>query len=181
MIAFVTSIGESTTELCAWTLERNGFEVVLLESESSLAEKLKDIYDIARDDFVRVDADIVVNRNLTVEKLYDTTADDLWWVQYLTYDWHKQDTTHGGVQFIKKEALPALRANVDRMMTMERPESELYRISDFHNPRRCDWYPMVMGLNGYKQSDVERIKATKRRRNQYDSYDWMLAERLAAL
>jgi hypothetical protein len=67
MKAFVTSIGEPTTDLCVWSLERNGFEVVLLNNGSLLADKLKSIYEQATDDFVRIDADVVVNSTFTPE------------------------------------------------------------------------------------------------------------------
>lgn len=181
MIAYVTSIGETTEELCVWSLKRNGFFVVLLrDPDTSLAAKLKQTYNYADDDFVRVDADVVVNKNLTPE-IGELANAGQWWMQFWTYEWYKQDFTHGGVQFIKKQALPALRANVDRMQGMERPESELYRLPEFHDPRRCDWYPMVVGLHGFKQADYQRIKDTKTRRGQIAAYDFELAEKLDQL
>lgn len=179
MKAFVTSINEPTTDLCIWSLERNGFEVVLLKRWDSLAEKLADIYSQADDDFVRVDADTVPNQNLTEPALRAAADDRLWWVQFLTYDWYKQDTTHGGVQFIKKEALPALRANIKDSLSLERPESQMYRLKEFHNPRRCDWNPCIMGITNYK-NDMRRVREVKERRLQWD-YDWELAEKLGKL
>lgn len=61
MKAYVTSIGEPTTDLCVWSLERNGFETVLIQDQTTLAEKLKRIYSEADEDFVRIDADVIVN------------------------------------------------------------------------------------------------------------------------
>lgn len=179
MKAVVFSIGESTTDLCVWSLKRNGFDVVLYQSSTSLWQKLKDCYGDMDEDFVRVDADVVPNKVLRPENL--RAPDDVWWVQYLTYDWYKQNSTHGGVQFIKKEALPVLRSRVDYFKGQDRPETMLFRVSEFHNPRRCITHDVIMGLNGYKQKDVERVKAVKRRRNQYDNYDWELMQKLEEL
>lgn len=176
MKAIVTSIGEVTTDLCIWSLERQGFEVKLYKSDSNLWSKLKQIYFDTDDDFIRVDADVVVNQN--IKNIH--VPDDIWWVQFLTYDWFKQDTTHGGVQYISKQAIPALRAHIEDAKYRDRPETHMYRIEPFHNPRRCISQDVIMGLNGYKAKDVERVKKTKKDRLQ-DGYDWELAERLSAL
>lgn len=181
MLAFITSIGEKTTELCKWSLERNGFETCLILSENSLAEKLRHIYIEAQDDFVRIDADCVVNRNLLPPLVRQMSQQEHWWTQFLTFDWHKQDTTTGGVQFIRREALPALRDNIGKFIDSERPETEISRIKDFYNPRRFASVQTIVGIHGYKASDVERIRQTKVRRGQDQYYDWELAERLDSL
>lgn len=179
MIAYLTSIGEATTELSEWALKRNGFKVRMLNDNSTLANKLKRIYYEVDEDFVRVDADVVVNSNLVPNKLY--LADPrIWWVQYYTFDWFKQDIGHGGIQFIKKQALKALRANIDNFMDAERPESQMYRLDEFNNPRRCVSDKTVMGIHGYGQTDIQRVKDTKKRRHQ-THFDWELAERLSNL
>jgi len=149
------------------------------DSISSLWAKLKFIYETADDDFLRVDADTIVNRNCTVGNIKrDIKNDVIWWQQYRTFNWHQQDITHGGIQLIKKEALPYLRAQIMEAEHKERPESYMYRIKPFHDPRRCVTNETVMGLNGWGQEDIERIKKTKQRREQYNDYDWELAERL---
>lgn len=180
MRALITSIGESTTGLCYWALERNGFDVFLLQdSQSSLWAKLKWIYSNTDEDFLRVDADVIVNKNCVPRNIKRDAKDkEIWWTQYRTYDWMQQDITHGGIQFIRKEALPYLRAQIMEAEHKERPESYMYRIKPFHDPRRCVTNETVMGLNGWGQDDIERIKETKRRRMQYDNYDFELAERL---
>lgn len=179
MRAYVTSIGESTEELCIWALERNGFEVVLVkDDETTLWKKLQWIYNTAKDDFLRVDADIIVNRNCTVDSLVE---DDAWWVQYQTFDWYKQDVAYGGVQFIKKECFEALRNNIDTFVDAERPESQMFRLDEFYNPRRCISKDKIMGLNGFAQTDIDRVIDTKKRRRQFGSYDFELVERLNKL
>lgn len=179
MRAFITSIGEPTTDLCKWSLERNGFDVHLVVGNTSLASKLETIYALADDDFFRIDADVIPNRALRPD-LAKNLDPAIWWLQYMTFDWYKQDVTYGGVQFIRKEALPALREHVHEALELERPESYMFRLKEFHNPRRCISNMMIMGLHGYKNDPV-RTKATKERRLQADNYDFELAERINAL
>lgn len=177
MKAYVTSIGEPTTDLCIWALERQGFEVVLLNDRSSLWDKLKRIYLEADDDFIRVDADVIVNKN--IKELIKQK--EFWWYQALTYDWFIQGSTHGGVQFYRKETLPILRKHVDEATRLHRPESYMFRLEEFHNPRVCGSFEVICGLHGYGQSDVDRIKRVKTERGQEDNYDWELAERLSKI
>lgn len=179
MKAFVTSIGEPTTRLCCDQLRKHGFEVVLLKDDRTLWGKLKAIYDQADDDFLRVDADLVPNRNIA--SFWDTADPGVWWLQARCFDWWKQDVGHGGAQFIRKAALPYLRVHVGQYEHADRPETELSRIRDFHEPRRFVSSDVVVGLHGYGQADMERVKAVKRRRKQYDNYDFDLVERLEAL
>jgi hypothetical protein len=180
MKAYVTSIGESTRDLCVWSLERNGFEVVLIENGSLLVDKLKVIYELADDDFVRIDADVVPNKNLIPESLIASAEQHQWWIQYETYDWNKQDLSWGGAQFIKKEALPFLRTKVDDFHNYDRPETMLSRIPEFHNPRRFESCPMVVGIHSFAAADIDRVKAVKERRNGV-GYDWELANKLLGL
>lgn len=175
MRAYITSIGEKTTELCKWSLERNGFEVILVEGLTTLQEKLKFIYNDTNEDFVRVDADVIPNRNLTPD-----IKTDNWWTQFQMFEWFRQDVGWGGVQFIKKEALPALRANVDQFKWHDRPETELSRIPEFHNPRRFASDPTIMGVHNYK-NDIKRVSKVKANRGQSHLFDWALVERINEL
>ncbi len=178
MKAFVTSIGETTTDLCVWALERQGFDVELIYNEtSSLADKLEVIYSRANDDFIRVDADVIVARN--IKKL--SLPKDIWWVQGQCFGWYSQDVINGGVQLISKKALPILRENVAMAKRHERPETYLYRIPEFNNPRRCVSQDVVCGIHGYKQENIDRVIATKQRRGQLDNYDFELARKLNEL
>lgn len=179
MRAYVTSIGEATTSLSVWSLERLGFEVILIEdAQTTLWDKLLQIFKGADDDFLRVDADVIVNRNILDMVKYEN---DLVWTQALTYDWHKQDITHGGIQFIRKEAIQSVRNHIYEAKWRDRPESYLYRLREFHQPRVCGTFEKVCGLNGYGQDDVERVKQVKLRRMQYDNYDFELSERISQL
>ncbi len=179
MKAYVTSMGENTTDLCIWSLERQGFETILIKDTTSLWNKLDHIFEDANDDFLRVDADVVVNNN--VQELVDQKH--LWWYQSLTFGWFKQDIIHGGVQFIRKECLTSVRNHINECQYMERPESYLSRLEEFHNPRMFGTFEKVCGIHGFGQSDddTKRAKLTKTIRGRYGEYDWELAERLSAL
>jgi len=180
MKAYITSVGEPTTDLCMFSVERNGFEAVLIQdANTTLAQKLKQIYDQADDDFIRVDADVILNKHLT-SKTVDYHKTDDWWVQFKTWDWFQQDVCNGGVQFIRKEALPDLRANVDTFAESERPESQLFRLDEFHSPRRCSTSKWIVGIHGYG-NNLEQVRVVKTRRGQLDNYDFELVERLNAL
>lgn len=179
MRAYVTSIGERTMELCEWSLKRNGFDVTLLKSDSNLWSKLKDIYNQADEDFVRIDADVVVNRSFTPESL-NLYQGDVWWWQFQCFDWFKQDLGYGGVQYIREQAIPHLRDNVDKFIDAERPETELSRIKEFYEPRRFESVETVAGLNNYR-NDMKRVMKTKSNRGQLNDFDWELAEKLNEL
>lgn len=178
--AFVTSTGEPTRDLCIWSLERRGFEVVLLEDESTtLAQKLAGIYVMTDDDFVRVDADVIVTRPIDKTIEYFPATDKTWWLQFQTYDMYKQRPTNGGIQFIRREALPALRANIGKFLHDDRPETRMWNLDEFHKPRRCQTHLQHMaGLHGFGRQDLERVKKTKLGRKEPEVYDFELAEKL---
>ncbi len=174
MKAYVTSIGETTTDLCVWSLERLGFEVVLMQDRTMLWDKLRRIFKSETEDFLRVDADVVVNKNvLELVKLKT-----YWWYQPFTFDWWQQDKTHGGIQFIRAEAIPIVREHIEEAHRLDRPESYLYRLQEFHEPRMCVTYDAICGLHGYKQADTERVMNQKMKRGYYDDFDWELAVKL---
>lgn len=183
MRAYVTSIGEPTEELCIWSLERNGFDVRLVKDPaSSLRDKLHWIYYNADESFLRVDADIIVNKWFVPQALewLDLQDPNIWWWQFKTFDWLKLDINHS-MAYIKKEALPDLRNGINSIPITTRPETEMSRIKEFYNPRRFDTYEAaIVGLHGYK-TNLEEAKQLKHRRNQQDLYDFEMAERLNSL
>lgn len=172
MKAYITSINEPTTGLCEWQLKRFGFEVEIISGEDSLACKLSRIYNLADDDFLRVDADVIVNKNI-----FDLIKSDAWWCSGKTYDIFKNDVTVGGVQYITKQCLPILRGNVGRFINAERPESQMFRLDEFHNPRVCTIHNLVDGIHGFGIKQYEYVRETKNRRKQF-FYDWELYEKL---
>lgn len=176
MRAYVTSVGEKTTKLCVSELVNLGYDVVLVKDpKTSLWHKLKYIYYEESEDFLRVDADVVCNKNVT-----RLNSINNWWVQGVTFDWYKQDLAFGGVQLVRKEAIPHLRAHIDEARHEDRPETFMSRIKEFHDPRRFETLDVVCGIQNYK-NDMSRVKKTKVNRNYYETYDWDLAKKLEAL
>ena len=182
MIAYVTSMNEPTTALCKKQLEKNGFLVFVLDKNETLAEKLKRIYNAnIEGSFLRVDADIIVNRHMTPEFLESLYNPDIWWWQFITFDWYKQDVSNS-MAFITDNALPALKANIDKHLNSLRPETEMSRLEEFGNPRRFYTYTkQIMGIHGYGIKNIEPVKELKKARGQYEQYDFELAEELNKL
>lgn len=180
MIACVTSMGEPTTDICIWALRRNGWDVKVYEGKSTLGQKLERIYNDLDEDFLRVDADVIVNRNCVLEPHKIETYAEQWWTQYTLYNWFKQDLSPGGVQLIQKECLPILRTHIPNHVNDERPETSMFRLREFFNPRRCETVPLVVGLNGFGIPDWEYVRNTKNRRGQTD-YDWDIVDKLGTL
>lgn len=168
MKAYVTSIGEPTTDLCVWSLERQGFEVVLLNDGTTLWNKLKKIYEMADDTFLRVDADVIANRNIKRVAM----PSSVWWVQYNCFGWFSQEASPGGIQLYGKETLEHLRKRIDEAEHMDRPETFMSRLVEFHEPRRFASSDMICGVHGYMQNDYDRIYKVKAHRNQLDNYDF---------
>lgn len=179
MRAVVFSVGEKTTDLCVWSLERNGFDVTLYKDGTTLWHKMKRVYNELDEDFLRVDADIVLNRSLTPQRLLDIkhTNLEIWWWQFLCYDWYKQETNHA-LSFMRKESLAPLRARIDEFKTDIRPETMCSRISEFYNPRRFETWEQIVGIHGYGIKNMKPVMELKAARNQSHLYDFELAQRL---
>lgn len=176
----MTHINEPTLGLCIWALERNGFEVEVISGNDSLASKLKKIFLTVDEDFLRVDADIIVNRKMTPTMLNSLSDPNIWWWQFLCFDWFKQDTNHA-MSFIKREALPALRSNIDRFKKSIRPETDCSRIEEFYEPRRFATHNEIMGLHGYGNKNLKPVMELKAKRGQSHLYDFELTEELNKL
>ena len=174
MRAYITATHEPTLELAKWSLARWGFDVVVVQGDDRLSDKLSLIYHEAKDDFVRMDADVIANSNVQMLGLQGSS--DTWWEQYLTFDMYKCDVTHGGIQLIKKEALKYLRANIGDFMHDERPETRMYRLDEL-NPH-CATREVILGVHGWGGQDIKQVKLTKSERLQLDGYDWELVERM---
>lgn len=179
MKAYVTSVGERTTNLCLWSLQRQGFDTELVSGNSTLGEKLQYIYETADDDFVRVDADVIVAKRLDHIVTYPPFSENVWWVQFPVFDMYKLDLSNGGIQYIKKDALDALRRGIGEFLHDDRPETRMWNLDALKRPRRCQTYKYhVAGLHGFAQKDLDRVKTTKNNRKYADTYDFEMADKL---
>lgn len=175
MKAIVFSIGESTTSLCADQLTRYGFDVEVWLDGTSLANKLKRLYEYD-EDILRVDADIIPNRFV---KDVIPSKDD-WWVCASGWDWYANEIRAVSIHYMRKEALRVGRKHIDEALNMVRPETYISRLPEFYNPRRFRTIDVAAGLHGYGQKPHrERIKQLKDKRGQ--DYDWSLVERIEDL
>lgn len=178
MKAYVFSIGERTTELCCELMREYGFEVILYQDQTSLWEKLKRFYTDALatndQDFVRIDADIIPNRNV-VRLASQSTG----WTCASGYDWYKQDRGAISVHVMSRAVIEECLKHIEEAMNKVRPETHLWR-HPLINPDTRVEESFSCGIHGYGQGDQrERIKSLKASRNQ--DYDWPLVERIEAL
>lgn len=149
------------------------FDVELIKGPDSLAHKLEYIYNEAKEDFLRVDADVIPNGNVLELDNYNKSY---WWVQARVFDLYKNDLMNGGIQFIKEPAIKYLKKYISKHMNDERPETGVWRESDINNHTITN-IEVICGVHGFGQKDLDRVRATKGRRNQTD-YDFKLSERL---
>ncbi len=183
MKVYLFSKGETTTALAQWSLERLGFEVILIRDDNT---KFYDKYVLFLEQAVesgdkiviRADADVIVHKNFKglVKKFIDQYADNekrFWWICGKAFCFLKMEIIDGAPQIISREALLASMANIHRFKDADRPETELTRLADFYAPRRFVALDDFSGVHGFKQSkeDIERVIAMKKRRKQFDGWD----------
>lgn len=176
MKAFVFSIGEKTTDLCCELMDKYGYDVTLYEDSSSLWDKLGRFYRQALEskeqEFVRIDADIIPNRN--VLRLENTG-----WQCAVGYDWYSQDRKAISIHLMDRSVIELCLKFYNEAEDMIRPETYLWRKAEInqHTSIRGEF---SCGIHGYGQKDQrERIKNLKQSRNQ--DYDWELIEKIEAL
>lgn len=178
--AYIFSIGEHTTDLCVDLMNKYGFETHLIYNEtSSLWDKLKYFYTVALetddDVFVRVDADIIPNKN--VNKLVKSF--NYGWSCASGYDWYKQDRGAISIHVMDRATIKKCLEHIEEAKDKVRPETYLWRL-DSVNPSTRVIEDYSCGVHGYgQQKHRARIKALKDSRGQ--SYDWDLVERIEKL
>lgn len=177
MKCFVFSIGERTTDLCVELLKEYGLEVILLQDKTTLWEKLKQFYTQAleTDDyfFMRVDADIIPNRN--VLRLNSGSG----WNCASGFDWYSQDRKAISVHVMERPIIEKCLVHIEEAKDQVRPETYLWRMPEI-NPYTSIEVDFNSGIHGYGQRDHrKRIKDLKHIRGQ--NYDWELLDRIEAL
>ncbi len=191
--AYLFSIGESTTEISKWSLERLGFEVVLIEDpKTSFSEKYEQFLKMAKEDggwVVRTDADIVHNKHFGRE--IDTIRKEIphsqiiWW-QFPLYCCLRHEIIRGAPMFMSPKVIRfGQKFKNDFFRKANRPETKFYRqkeINQYCAVREMESY-QVAGLHGYAQNeeDVQRVLVQKNKRNQLQDWDLKIIERLKNL
>lgn len=196
--AYLFSIGESTTELSKWSLERLGFEVVLLQDpKTTLAEKYEEFIANHEGDewVVRMDADVIVNKHFEREvkmitNFYKEQEDmkDIWWWQFRTFCMLKQEVINSTPQLMRREFFDyAFKKGYHKNCFREelRPETALFRdpVVNPHTQTRRMLEGQVAGIHGYRQKpeDFKRVMEMKKARRQLGEWDLELTQRINEL
>jgi hypothetical protein len=175
MKAYLCSIGEKTTELCQEQLAKFGYEVILLGDKEPWYEKYKKFVFMADEDCIRIDADVIPNKNIVH---LDDFACNM--VQGQTYDFYKNGVGVTSPVLYRKEALEIIKKNW-HLVGKNRPETDASRIPEVNKSfHTCDW---VVGIHGFLQNreDLERHWGNKIARGQIKDYDFELATKLQNL
>lgn len=174
MKAYVTSIGERTTALCCEQLERFGFGVVLMQSDENWPHKYARFIHEADENCLRVDADVIVNKNIATVQFNGLMK------QWHTYDFYRNDIGVTSPVYYSKLALGFIRNRITKI-DWTRPEATAWRLPDINGLTETG--PEVVGIHGFFQDDehLKRHLENKIERKQIEEYDFELARKMKAL
>lgn len=179
MKAYVTSIGERTTEICVSQLEKFGFDVIISSAVEPWHQKYRRFLEIMDEDILRVDADVIVNKNI-IDEYKDFLSNGELMRQWTIFDFYRNDLWIGQPVAYSKKALSIIRGYI-MSMDEKRPETWASRIPEI-NP-----YLMtsmnVVGMHGFFQ-DMEAFKRHlkhKIERKQESHCDFQMAEKILNL
>lgn len=172
MKAYLTSIGEQTTDICKSQLERFGFEVILLDKKEDWLTKYKRFLTIAYEDCIRIDADIIPNKHIKV--FQDCNA---FLAKANVYDLYRNEVWPLSPVYYSKEALEILRKA--EITDENRPETALWRSFK----EKTTKLPEVVGIHGLGSNlnTIERAKKNKVDRKQIQDYDFDLVYKIISL
>lgn len=165
-------------------MEEYGFEVILLKDpRTNLWEKLKEFYEKAleTDDewFVRIDADIIPNRNVIKLSEIPSGLEELKWICASGFDWYSQDRKAISVHLMHRSVIGECYKYIDEARDKIRPETYLWRKESINDLTGIAG-AFNCGIHGFAQQDQRnRIQWLKYNRNQ--DYDWKLLDRIEAL
>ncbi len=180
MKAYVTSIGEKTTDICVRQLKRYGFDVVLLDKKEPWIEKYKNFIDkTPREDCLRVDADVVVNKHIK-EVFNVANLEDILMAQFSLYDLYQNDIFVGQPVLYKKASFKIIQDNFWKLQ-QNRPEATAWRLEDINHSTFSS--PQIVGMHGFFQDEqtVTRAIKNKEDRHQMGRYDFQLVKELMIL
>lgn len=179
--AYVTSIGERTTDICCEQLKRLGFDVFLLDEKEEWIVKYKKFIEIAIAPCVRVDADVIVNKNLKeyCETFVKHPIEDM--TQFNVFDLYKNDLSNTSPLLYSEKAINKIRELSDKIDS-KRPETSAWRLIQ-NECLEVYTSTQIMGIHGLLQ-DTETIKRAKQNkidRKQIDNYDFDLVFKIKEL
>lgn len=182
MKAYLTTIGELTTDICKKQLERFGYEVIVLGGIEAWPDKYKRFIETANEDCIRIDADIVPNENIKEiagEVIHKTKilGEKILMMQFHCYDFYKNMIGISSPVYYSKEALEIIRKNL-KQVDMRRPEANAWRLPQINEFTHTS--QKVVGLHGFFQDEAAYFRAMQNKidRRQMHLYDFQLAEQL---
>jgi hypothetical protein len=166
MKCYLTTIGEVTTEICKKQLESFGFEVILLDEKEPWIDKYKRFINLANDDCIRIDADVIPNKHIT--ELKDTKS-LFSMIQVKGFDIYLNDIKVMSPVLYRKKALDIIRRNIG-LLDKNRPETSAWRLPELNkDTQTLDIICGVHGLNQRKE-DIERHIQHRKERKQEGGY-----------
>lgn len=182
MKAYLCSVGEKTTQICKEQLERFGFEVVLFDEKEKWEDKYKRFINTANEDCLRVDADVVPNKNIEFLKIapYSFRNLDKLMIQCKGYDFYKNDIGVIGIVFYRKQAIDIIKRDFN-FIDLRRPEATAWRLPDINKYTETE--EIICGLHGFGQDEETMMRAFEHKvaRKQIEQYDFSLANKLSKL
>ena len=176
MKAFLTSIGEATTSICKWQLERFGFEVVLLDKIEPWIDKYKRFLEMADEECLRIDADIIPNERIRIFQDSGYLRKNALLAKAYTYDFYANGLMPTAPVYYSKGITKGLK---DRITDIDRPETSIWRLRDLHE--KAIVLSEVVGIHGFFQArkDIDRGVNNKQVRDQNSQYDFDLLDKLS--
>lgn len=185
MRAYVTSIGERTTQICCDQLKRRGFDVELLDSIKPWYEKYTEFIFKAKSygkDCVRVDADVIVNRHFTPLNVVEDSElmHNMLMLQYRIFDFYKNDIGAGQPVFYSAAAVQIISQSTE-CLDRARPETSAWRLPQINKMTRT--VDTVVGMHGFYQDEptIGRAWRNKMERKQMGSFDFELVSQITNL
>lgn len=177
MKAFLTSVGEKTTQICREQLEKFGFSVVMLDEKESWEDKYKRFIFLADDDCIRIDADIIPNENIKKINEEIEWAENPLMIQFEGYDFYKNNKGIIGLTYYTKQVLEIIKNNLDKI-DWRRPEATAWRLPEIN--KKVYTSNLIVGMHGFFQDreTMARAKQNKVDRKQIEDYDFELVEKL---
>lgn len=174
MIAYVFSVGEPTTDLCVEALRKQGLDVILYQDGSRFSEKYRRLMNEATGDFLRVDADIIINDRLSE---YLSQAKD--WSCAYGWVWWQQDLQPISVMYYSPEVVDIIKKHLHDPDFDRTPRPEQYMWSLPELKDKIHKINVPLGIKGYGVRNLTPVKKRKKDRNQY--YDWWWIEKINKL
>lgn len=183
MKAYLTSIGERTTEIAKQQLQRFGFHVEVLGGEEAWLAKYRHFIELAaakNEDCMRIDADVIVNKCIMHVLMMPQIKNDWLMVQCQGYDFYRNNTGIISPVFYKASALKIIKSEFSKL-DPKRPEASAWRLKQI-NPHTYT-SPLIIGMHGFFQDHkhLKRHLEHKEQRRQLEEYDFDLALKLLDL